>query len=745
MKTLPASPSPVLVTLNSRLTTLKEWSIRHDRLTVLLVFTMLSLAITWPVVLHLNEWIIGPVPEGDPLYQTWTLWWYKQALETGQDPFHTHNIFALLPSAQVFVHSYFDSIVGVPLQWLFSPLGAYNLLIELSILLSGFTMYLLAGEFTRNKLACFVAGFLYTFSTYHLVRMGGFLNLSTLQFIPFCAWRVFVFYRRPGCRSAILAGLGIGLIPLSEIYFLAYFGLPFGALFLLGKLITDFKWFLKPRNLGLAALALGIAALITVPLLLPFLRIDPDVQEEARRVAGITTEQLSANLAAYFLPHFSNPFFGGLTGPIYNTFEYQGEKTVYLGYITLGLVVTALFSRKHRNRATYFWLVLSLVSIGLSFGPKLYILENPVINWPFYNLVYDYPLFSTFRAPVRMGFLSIMSLAVMASLALESLYSKYALNRRAKFIFYGCVTALLLASLAEHLAWSFPLPSQAVPIPAIYSRIAADPENGLVLDLPDRQPSPGSYMFYQTIHHKLIVGGYPPRTSDRMITSMENLPYLVPFIYPQLAGNPAAYGQDIYPYNIDFKAALQEKKITYVILHQHEAFNPADFEVMLGFLRAQLGVPVYDSPAEKVIAWHVASNPAPAQPSASYRFSRGTGWLTHRINFDNSSLERIVSQDGQLLVQAPAAGSQVLQLVARPYFKPLSLELRLNGQVVDTVRLNSPGKVQTVTFKPLTLNQGRNIIEMHSVEGCQPRYLYVPESRDPDCYSFGIQQIRLVE
>lgn len=738
MKTLPAPAVPGYKLASSRLV---AWCRRHDRLTALLAFTLLGVIFVWPLFFHINEAVIGQDAEGDPVYYSWYLWWYKQALETGQDPFHTHNIFALLPTVQVFAQSYLDSLLSVPLQWVFSPLGANNILTFLSIPFSGFTTYLLAGEFTKNRLAQFVAGFFFVFSTYHLVRMGGSVTLSTLQFVPFCAWRVFVFYRRPTFWSAVLAGLSVGLVPLSEIYFLGYFLLPFGFLFLVGKLLSDYRWFLKPRHLGLGAVALATALLIMVPVLLPFLRIDPEVQAEAMRVSDITTEMISANLVAYFLPYPANPIFGGLTAPVYATFEYSWEKTVYLGYVLIGLATAAFFFKNNRHRATYFWLVVALVSIGLSFGPKLYIVDNPVINWPFYNLVFDYPLFSTFRAPSRTSFLTVLALAIIAAMAVTSLYAKFVRDRRSRFVFYGITAVLLVASLAENLAWSFPYPSKEMVVPGVYNLIAADPQPGLVLELPDLLPSTGAYMFYQTVHHKPIVNGYPPRTTESMIRSVENLPYMSAFMYPQLAGNPAAYRQDIYPYNTEFKAALQEKGITYVVLHPHAAFTNQDYATMQSFLRQQLGPPVYDNPAEKVIGWYVA--PVPVAPSNANRFTRGTGWLLQRLNFDGNNLERYVSQDGQLLIDAPAAGPQTLSLVARPFYKPLTLELRLNGKVVETVNLAQPGQSQALSFKPLVFEKGRNVLEIHSVEGCQPRYLYVEDSRDPDCYAFGIQQVRL--
>ena len=471
MKTLPAtldSPRP-----NSKVAALRDWLDRHHRLAVLLIFTFLSLVITWPLVLHLNENVLGPEADGDPLYQVWTLWWYKQAVLSGQDPFHTHNIFALLPQVQVFTQSYLDSVVSVPLQWVLSPLGAYNLLIFTSLPLTGFTTYLLVGEFTRNRLACFAAGFFYTFSTYHLIRIAGTVSLSTLEFGPLCVWRVFVFYRRPTVLNAVLTGLCIGLVPLSEIYFLAYFILPFGFLFLLGKLITDYRWFLNLRNLGMGAIAAGTAAVVMVPVLLPFLNVDPEVQAEAQRVSAITTEQISANLSGYFLPHYFNALFGNLTLPIYQTFDYSNEKTYYLGYILVGLVVTAFFFKQNRRRSTYFWLIAALVSIGLSFGPKLYIFDNPVMYWPFYNLVFNYPLFSTFRAPSRTVIFTGLALAVIAALGVAGLYTRFVKSRRSKLVFYGVMAGLLVASLAENIPWSFPITSQPVLVPAIYRQIAA--------------------------------------------------------------------------------------------------------------------------------------------------------------------------------------------------------------------------------------------------------------------------------
>lgn len=732
--------NPVTTTRSGRFQTiLQNVLTKYHWFIAFLLYSLIGLILTSPIIFHFNDAMIGAPVSSDAGYFVWQSWWFKQALETGHDPAYSNSIFALLPPVQIFTQGLFYLVVSWPLQLVFNPLATFNLILEFSFGLSGMMMYLLASEFTANKRACFLAGFIYTFSTYHFARISaGHFGMVQMEWLPFFAWRTFVFYRKPNPKNALLLGIGLALVPASDPYYLPYFALPFAVLFAVGKLITDFKWFRNRHNLLMGALAILIGIIALYPTLYPFLKVDPEVAAAAKFDAKYSTEQLSANLAAYFLPQANNPFFGQLTNPIYQTFEYPWEKSVFLGYVGLALTLVAFGFRHNRNRATLFWLLLGLIGIIFSIGPKLYITGEPIAWWPIYNLVFDLPLLSTFRAPVRLGILPLMAVSLLAAYGINSLSTRFETKWVSKFGFNIFIVVLLSLSFAEQLSTAFPYPIYQVTIPALYNQIGTDQRDVLLLDLPVALSASDQY--YQITHRKRLAAGDVSRLSYSMQNSLENIPYLNPLIFTNLIGASEAEQGEIYPLTTSLKAALQEKQIGYVVLHQRPKINESQYQWMFKYLIEKLGQPFYNSATEKLSAWRI--DPGTVQKSDGYQFKLGTGWL-HEVGVREGKLERVVEQDGRLLLNVPQASEQTITFKATPYFKPLTLEVRLNGVLIQTKHFEQPSITQEVRLENLKLKSSANSIELHAVEGCSIRHDYEPQIIDVRCFSFGIQDVQI--
>jgi len=69
---------------------------RRHQLLILLAYTLVALALTWPLALRLSTHVPGDGSDDPPL--TWNLWWVPHALLVeGANPFKTDRIF--YPSA----------------------------------------------------------------------------------------------------------------------------------------------------------------------------------------------------------------------------------------------------------------------------------------------------------------------------------------------------------------------------------------------------------------------------------------------------------------------------------------------------------------------------------------------------------------------------------------------------------------------------------------------------------------------
>ncbi len=706
----------------------------------LLLYTLCALVLTHPLIFELDKSLVGLGGDGDHLWFVWLLWWFKQAIETGQDPAYTNLVFSLLPQVQIFVVSFFNELIALPLQWLVSPVAAYNLLLLSSFILSGFTMYFLAGEFVKSKIACFVAGFLYSFSTYHFARTTGHMGLATMEWLPFCAWRVFVFYRRPNIKNAALAGLSLALVCFSDTYYLAYFALPFGLFFLVWKLVTDFSWFKQVRHLTLGVLVLVVTVAIVWFPLHGFLKVDQDIQQTAKLYSEGSIEILSADLLSYVLPNEYNPTFGDLTRPIYNSMRspYPVEKSAFLGYMTLLLAGIGFVFRQNRTRTTLFWLGLALFGGLLSFGPKVYVAGQPLFGSPFYKLLYDWPFLSNYRGPNRLAIVPLLALCVLAAFGVNSLISRFGRPQlRYKAVLVVLTGLVLLFSLSESLLFGFSIAHSPFQTSPVYQQIAAQPGNGLLLDLPVFPL--GSYHYYQTIHHKRLVSGYISRVTPQMSASVTSIPYLEAFV--TLSGpKPESLKGDIYPIDVNFESGLRNSGIEYIVLHRN-ILEPTTYNWMRKFLDDNLPAPFYDSPGEGVVAWHIEAKDQPQL--ANYRFKIGKGWL-EGIGLRDGRLERSVQQDGQLLIEVPVAEEQNLRFMAMPYLKPMTLEVRLNGQIIKSMDFPKAWVTQEVDLGKIKLNPGQNILEFHAVQGCSRPIEFDNKSPDTRCFSFGIQQLQIL-
>ena len=67
----------------------KRWLIH---LLVLVAYTLLALALTWPLAAHLGSHVPGDGVDDPPL--TWNLWWVQHALlDQGTNPFECDYLF----------------------------------------------------------------------------------------------------------------------------------------------------------------------------------------------------------------------------------------------------------------------------------------------------------------------------------------------------------------------------------------------------------------------------------------------------------------------------------------------------------------------------------------------------------------------------------------------------------------------------------------------------------------------------
>ncbi len=81
---------------------------------IFLLYVLLAGLITYPFIFQFGSHLIDA--QGDSFQNLWYMWWYKEALTTGQDPARTRLMYGLLPSVQVLFSSVFNGLCLIPFE-----------------------------------------------------------------------------------------------------------------------------------------------------------------------------------------------------------------------------------------------------------------------------------------------------------------------------------------------------------------------------------------------------------------------------------------------------------------------------------------------------------------------------------------------------------------------------------------------------------------------------------------------------
>ncbi len=478
---------------------------------VVLLYAVLTLALTFPVAFRLTDALAG-YPDGDNTQAMWSSWWFKVALvDLGTWPENVSFLYYPDGYEQPLITATpYTDVSTLPLQMITSPVVAYNLAFLASYLLTAVFTYLFCYHLTGNHWAALVGGFVFAFSpTRTMHAAAGHFSQSTTYWAPLYALFMVRLLEKPTRRDAVLCGVLLALSGLVSLMQTAYFVIPFT----LGAVLWGWWQYRKDSGLGLRVryltLTAGVALAITSPFYVPFLW---------QKFFGVWdllyrpgTVDYSADLLAFFTPSPYHPFFSRL--PIQPFLErvvggFPFEDLVYVGWVPLLL---AWYARREKTAAL--WTGLALVTGILSLGPLLkmggdlvtYTVENVSTFIPLpYVLVKQLPLYDMGRTPARLTESVMLGMAALTALGLARLLAG---RRRGAIKLALAVGTLGLIAFEYLTLW--PMPVTAAPVPSFYQQIANDGQDYAILDVPvvNRQVI-GDAMYYQTIHRHPIMSGY---------------------------------------------------------------------------------------------------------------------------------------------------------------------------------------------------------------------------------------------
>ncbi len=511
------------------------------KLRILAPFAILAgveLVIFWPLISRLTTALHDRF---DTMLNTWILTW--QAHELIRAPLALFNapIFHPLPDMLALSEIIWPAApMTVPiLAASGNPILVYNLTFLGTISLAAVGMYLLALHVTRNRGAALLAGLFYAFSPYQFGHIPQ-VQLLSIGWLPLTLLYLDRFWATGRRHDGLMLALFMAAQTLSTFYYGFQVVMVVG-LYVLVRLLLQPK---RPtvRRLGQILPWFALAALLILPLALPYLRVRADLGLER----SITEAAHSgANLAAFFLPRGDNPIYpAALRSLVPGSGDlFPGVMGILLA--VLGLIVWPKIRSSHSYLSRIYLIVLALAAWILALGPRLKLSNSQPteISLPFAWVFEHIPGMTVIRAPGRFSvtLYLVLALAVAAGAA-------WLLGRIQQRVARGAVWALLIAiCLGEFLAGretfiALTMPSLA-PAPPAYAWLAQQPP-GALLELPltseiDQGPPQGStvgdgaydawpdlnrmrYQFFQTAHWQPLIDGYsgfrPPHHRELGLT-----------------------------------------------------------------------------------------------------------------------------------------------------------------------------------------------------------------------------------
>jgi hypothetical protein len=466
-------------------------------------FAALTAVLTYPQVALLSTHM---APHFDPMFSVWRLAWIAHQLP--RDPTHLFDANIFYPEAHTLGYSdalLLPALLGAPLIWSgVSTVPVHNLLVLVSFVACGVSMYALVRELTGSAAAGWFSGIVFAFQPY---RFAHYIHFELLWAWPiplaFLALHRMLQLRR--VRDGIWLGILVALQTLSSVYYGVFLltGLAvLGIALVAGRARYSDVALLKP-----ALVAAGVFGVIVAPYALAY--------AQSRQIVGLRDDwdvwRWSPTLLNYIATHHTNWLYGRFTGQLGDQ-----EGILFPGAVAVVAGICGVLGRLDRRSIAYAVLLVVAFDLSLGFHGFLY--------RPIYEVLFVY---RGLRVPARMFALVSAALAVLGGYGVAWLLSRIASSARRR------AAAIALSGLVLLESASMPLELERVPTPsAVYAWLAKQPPT-VIMEWPlpraaalglTRDPL---YMYYSTFHWQRLVNGYSgfyPESYIELVESVASLP-----------------------------------------------------------------------------------------------------------------------------------------------------------------------------------------------------------------------------
>lgn len=745
---------------------------KRHHIVVLAIYTILTLVLTYPLVLQFTTHVPGTATWSLDEYSfLWAHWWFKHSLfDLGVNPYATSMVFYPLgTNLSTFTMLWLHDALGLPFQFAFGIIPASNLMIVFSFVVSAFGMYLLAEYLLRVSfkvwharnypsarrvarvspalitLAAFCAGIVFGFGSNRFVYTAlGHYTQTASEWFPLYLLFLLKTILNARVRDALLAGLFAAMALLSELTFA-----PLLALLTLVVLVFEWRYLVRVRTLTRLALVAVTGIALSAVLLVPALA---ELAFSGYSLPGWGhAENLLVDLQGFFAPTSLHPlsrfWVQELDQVRQGIARFTDVNTFFVGYVTalVALVGAAAFFRNLRV-----WIAVVLVFAVLSMGPLLHIngvsefdLDGLNVTFPLPFLAIHYiPLLRENRAPNRYSTLVVLGLAILVAYGAYWLLARVARGSRGELAAGTLVTALISAALVfEHLA--VPLPLTDARAPEVYSTIRADPGDFAVLTLPlgwrnsfgQLGAEDTRVMFYQSAHEKDLLGGNTSRNPTFLFDYFQRAPVISSIIaletYQPLDDDTVKRDQQVAG---DLMSFLN---VRYLVVHPAVPGRPPysdTRERTLEYLQKvlPLGEKIYDR--DGVQAYRINAPPIKLPLTVDLgtnaaRIYQGEGWLADE-SIGDATANWAGQQDTRILLSLREKRDYQLLLRALPFTFPDSppqwFQITFNGLPLARTAMRDGWNEYAVTLPAEAVTSGINTLSFTFSYIARPRDVFPP-------------------
>ena len=306
-------------------------------------------------------------------------------------------------------------LIGSPLTTMFYPLSivfyflpfhvVHPYMMAINLFLMGIFFYMYLRLIKISKFSSFFSVVIFVFSGIVVLWSGIASFINALIWFPLLLYLTERLILEKRAVFGLLIGLLFGVQILGsgpQIFLYSCFVL---FLYIALRLLYERKFIL--RTTCIFALAAIIGMVIGAVQLIPML----EYSKYSIRDTGLSYDIATMHsLPGYAMITFLVPEFYG-RGNLYWGFWKNSsftEQYIYIGLVTLMLLIIALFFIRKNKYATIFSIIAAF-SLLFSLGKYT----------PFYSIFYSLPLFNSFRAPVRMMVFFVFSAAVISGFSLD--------------------------------------------------------------------------------------------------------------------------------------------------------------------------------------------------------------------------------------------------------------------------------------------------------------------------------------